>query len=162
MSLAEEFRHSWLHGIPCGLAVAALPPVERESSIEPFAPVHVSGQGARDDTGVQKLSVPALRLGHWAAFLAVLHRVRPTQQYRPRMPEHGTGPGGGLDLLELTEYAWHDCYGEITPPDEVILDILTCSEGNLVTMIQAAKLAVVDWRDLHLWAERVQAKGTQP
>jgi hypothetical protein len=67
----------------------------------------------------------------------------------------------GLDLLELTEYAWHDCYGEITPPDEVILDILICSEGNLATMIRAAKLAVVDWRDLHLWAERVQAKGTQ-
>ena len=67
----------------------------------------------------------------------------------------------GLDLLELTEYAWHDCYGEITPPDAVILDILICSEGNLATMVQAAKLAVVDWRDLQLWAERVQARGTQ-
>jgi hypothetical protein len=67
----------------------------------------------------------------------------------------------GLDLLELTEYAWHDCYGEITPPDEVILDILICSEGNLATMVQAAKLAVVDWRDLQLWAGRVQAGGTQ-
>lgn len=66
----------------------------------------------------------------------------------------------GLDLLELTEYAWHDCYGEITPPDEVILNILICSEGNLATMIRAASLAVTDSRDLQLWAERVQAKDS--
>ena len=64
----------------------------------------------------------------------------------------------GLDLLELTEYAWHDCYGEITPPDEVILNILTCSEGSLATMIRAARLAVVDSRDLQLWAERIRPK----
>jgi hypothetical protein len=37
----------------------------------------------------------------------------------------------GLDLLELTEYAWHDCYREITPPDDVILNILICSRGEL-------------------------------
>jgi hypothetical protein len=67
-----------------------------------------------------------------------------------------------LDLLELTEYAWHDCYGEITPPDEVILNILICSEGNLAVMVRAAKLAVLDCRDLQLWAERVQSEGTQP
>jgi hypothetical protein len=64
----------------------------------------------------------------------------------------------GLDLLELTEYAWHDCYGEITPPDEVILNILICSEGNLATMIRAASLAVRDSRDLQLWAEHILAK----
>jgi hypothetical protein len=62
----------------------------------------------------------------------------------------------GLDLLELTEYAWHDCYGEITPPDEVILNILICSRGDLATMIRAAKLAVLDRRDLQLWAEAVR------
>ncbi len=67
-----------------------------------------------------------------------------------------------LDLLELTEYAWHDCYGEITPPDEVILSILICSEGNLAAMVRAAKLAVLDCRDLQLWAERVQSAGTAP
>jgi hypothetical protein len=65
----------------------------------------------------------------------------------------------GLDLLELTEYAWHDCYGEITPPDEVILNILICSRGDLATMVRAARLAVEDRRDLQLWAERVQAEG---
>jgi hypothetical protein len=67
----------------------------------------------------------------------------------------------GLDLLELTEFAWHDCYGEITPPDEVILNILICSEGKLATMVHAARLAVEDWRDLQLWAESVQGPGTQ-
>jgi hypothetical protein len=65
----------------------------------------------------------------------------------------------GLDLLELTEYAWHDCYEEITPPDEVIINILACSEGNLATMIRAARLAVTDSRDLQVWAERLQAEG---
>lgn len=62
----------------------------------------------------------------------------------------------GLDLLELTEYAWHDCYKEITPPDDVILNILICSRGDLATMIRAANLAVRDWRDLYLWAQTVQ------
>jgi hypothetical protein len=65
----------------------------------------------------------------------------------------------GLDLLELVEYAWHDCYGEITPSDDVILNILICSRGKLSEMVRAAKLAVVDWRDLQLWAERGQSEG---
>jgi hypothetical protein len=63
----------------------------------------------------------------------------------------------GLDLLELVELAWHDCYGEITPPDDVVLNILTCSQGDLATMIRAARIAVKDWRDLHLWAESLRA-----
>lgn len=62
----------------------------------------------------------------------------------------------GLDLLELTEYAWHDCYHEVTPPDDVILDILICSRGDLAAMIQAAKLAVRDSRDLYLAARHMQ------
>jgi hypothetical protein len=40
----------------------------------------------------------------------------------------------------------------------VILNILICSEGDLTTMIRAARLAVTDSRDLQQWAERVQAK----
>lgn len=62
----------------------------------------------------------------------------------------------GLDLLELAEYAWHDCYQEITPPDEVIRNILICSRGDLATMIRAVHVAVSDSRDLQLWAEAVQ------
>jgi hypothetical protein len=67
----------------------------------------------------------------------------------------------GLDLLEMTEYAWHDCYDEITPPDEVILNILICSRGKLSEMIHAAKLAIVDCRDLQLWADRVRSEAGQ-
>jgi hypothetical protein len=59
----------------------------------------------------------------------------------------------GLDLLELAEFAWHDCYGDISPPDDVILNILTCSQGDLATMIHAVKVAITDWRDLRLWAD---------
>jgi hypothetical protein len=64
----------------------------------------------------------------------------------------------GLDLLELTDYAWHDCYGEITPPDDVIRNILICSRGDLATMIHAATVALRDCRDLHLWAEHVNSE----
>ena len=58
-----------------------------------------------------------------------------------------------LDLIEILELAWHDCYGEITPSDAVIDDILVCSEGRLGRLIQAAHLAVSDWRDLRLAAD---------
>ena len=53
-----------------------------------------------------------------------------------------------LDLLELVELAWHDCYGEVTPDDRVIDDILAASRGRLDLPIGAARLAVADWRDL--------------
>jgi hypothetical protein len=56
-----------------------------------------------------------------------------------------------LDLLELTELAWHDCYAEITPSEEIIDEILLCSEGDLGLLAQACRLAVTDWRDLKMW-----------
>ena len=58
-----------------------------------------------------------------------------------------------LDLLELTELAWHDCYGETTPPEDVIEDMLMLSEGSVDRLIQVARLAVADWRDLKVAAE---------
>jgi hypothetical protein len=64
-----------------------------------------------------------------------------------------------LDLLELTELAWHDCYGEITPPPEVIEDMLTVSGGTVEGLIQAALLAVTDARDLKLAAEERLKRG---
>ena len=57
-----------------------------------------------------------------------------------------------FDLLELTEMAWHDCYSQITPPEDIIDDILLCSEGEMPKLIQAARLAVIDYRDLKMWA----------
>jgi hypothetical protein len=59
-----------------------------------------------------------------------------------------------LDLLELTELAWHDCYGEVTPPEAVVEDIWTVSHGDLRKLVAAALLAVQDWRDLQVAAGR--------
>jgi len=64
-----------------------------------------------------------------------------------------------LDLLELTDLAWHDCYQEITPPESVIDDILVCSRGELAGLVQAARLAVEDCRDLRLAADAVRVGG---
>lgn len=58
-----------------------------------------------------------------------------------------------LDLLELTELAWHDCYGDVSPPDEVIEDMLVVSRGTIEGLIGAARLAVTDWRDLRVAAD---------
>ncbi len=55
-------------------------------------------------------------------------------------------------VFELMEMAWHDCYGEITPPEDVIDDVLLCSRGTLAGLIDAAHLAVIDRRDLSLRA----------
>jgi hypothetical protein len=65
-----------------------------------------------------------------------------------------------LNVLELTELAWHDCYKEITPSEEIVDEILLCSQGDLVKLIGAARLAVIDWRDLRLWADSL--RGGQP
>lgn len=58
-----------------------------------------------------------------------------------------------LDLLELTELAWHDCYGEVSPSEDVVDDMLSLSEGSIERLIQATRLGVTDWRDLKLAAE---------
>lgn len=62
-----------------------------------------------------------------------------------------------LDLVEVMEYAWHDCYSkELTPPDAVIDDLLVCSEGSIETLIRAVHLGITDWRDLRMWADSVR------
>jgi hypothetical protein len=58
-----------------------------------------------------------------------------------------------LDLLELTELAWHDCYGEITPSEEMVDDILLCSKGELA---QLTRQAVSDWRDVKVAAAEIR------
>ena len=63
-----------------------------------------------------------------------------------------------LDLLELTELAWHDCYGESSPPQDVIDDMLTVSGGTVDGLVRAARLAVIDSRDLKLAAERLRGQ----
>lgn len=63
-----------------------------------------------------------------------------------------------LDLLELTELAWHDCYGEISPPEDIIDDMLLLSHGSIERLIQVARLAVADWRDLKVAAEELRKR----
>jgi hypothetical protein len=61
-----------------------------------------------------------------------------------------------LDLLELTEFAWHDCYGEVSPPAGVIDDLFVVARGNVTEFVRAARLAIEDYRDLRLWANSVR------
>ncbi len=80
---------------------------------------------------------------------------------RTRSPRRGhlrEAAPAALDLLELTELAWHDCYAEITPSEEIINEILLCSEGDLGRLARGCRLAVEDWRDLRVWAEKVRER----
>ena len=66
---------------------------------------------------------------------------------------------GVFALLELVEMAYHDCYGEVSPPSQVMEDLLACSGGDWEKLIHACNLAVVDSRDLRVWASNLQKSG---
>ena len=61
-----------------------------------------------------------------------------------------------LDLFETMEIAWHDLYGEITPPESVIDDALVVSGGNLAALVRAVRLGLADWRDLRVAADHAE------
>jgi hypothetical protein len=67
-----------------------------------------------------------------------------------------------LDLLEIVELAWHDCYREITPPEDIIDDLLLLSRGQLDRLVSACRLAVTDWRDLKVAADLIRNPAAQP
>ena len=60
------------------------------------------------------------------------------------------------DVFALMEMAWHDCYAEITPSEDIVDDVLLCSGGTIVGLIHAAHLAVIDRRDLSVWASDIR------
>ena len=60
-------------------------------------------------------------------------------------------------VFELMEMAWHDCYAELSPSEEIVDDVLLCSGGTFGGLIDAAHLAVVDRRDLAVWASEIRA-----
>ena len=64
------------------------------------------------------------------------------------------------EVFALMEMAWHDCYGEITPPEGIVDNVLLCSGGTIVGLISAAHLAVIDWRDLSVAASDIRNKST--
>jgi hypothetical protein len=70
--------------------------------------------------------------------------------------EFGADAEAVLDVLELTEFAWHDCYGEASPSDRVIDDVFVVASGSLAGFVRAARFAVEDYRDLRLQADSVQ------
>ena len=86
--------------------------------------------------------------------LMVVGRANRRDTRAPRARElFGENAEVALDLLELMELAWHDCYAEVSPSDEVIEDVWIVSEGQLPKLVQAAKLAVKDFRDLRMNAD---------
>ena len=66
----------------------------------------------------------------------------------------GEDAEAALDALALLDFAWHDCYGEPSPSDAVMDDIWEVGGGDLAQFIVAAHLAVIDFRDLRVWAVR--------
>lgn len=75
-------------------------------------------------------------------------------EIRPRLElEFGHAVPTAIEVLTLTELAWHDCYGEPSPPPQVLDDILVVAGGDLQRLVHAALLAVIDRRDLRLAAE---------
>jgi hypothetical protein len=66
-----------------------------------------------------------------------------------------------LNILELTDWAWHDVYGEPTPSERVITDMFACSQGDIGKFAYAANEAVKDRRNVHVWADQVRARERQ-
>lgn len=89
--------------------------------------------------------------------MAISRADRRAERERRARESFGEDAGVALDLLELTEFAWHDCYGEVTPPDQVIDDIFDVAQGTLAELVRAARLAVEDFRDLRLRADWLRA-----
>jgi hypothetical protein len=83
-------------------------------------------------------------------------RPRIMRQFDPREVE------AALDLLALTDMAWHDCYGprELEIPARVLDDVLLLAQGNLAKLIRVAREAVMDFRDVRMDADDERAKDT--
>jgi hypothetical protein len=89
--------------------------------------------------------------------MAVGRRERRAERHGAFDHVFGDQAGVALDLVELLELAWHDVYGDVTPPPQVIDDLLVCSHGRLDLLVRAAHLASIDWRDLRLQADAERA-----
>jgi hypothetical protein len=87
----------------------------------------------------------------------VAGRAERRAERRPRVVElfGAEQAEGALDILELLELAWHDCYGTVTPPDAVIRDVFVASRGTVAGLATASHLAVIDRRDLRRAAESI-------
>jgi hypothetical protein len=61
-----------------------------------------------------------------------------------------------LDLLHLTDLAWHDCYGpqELEIPSLVLEDVLLLAHGDLANLVRVARASIIDFRDVRMAADR--------
>ena len=57
-----------------------------------------------------------------------------------------------MDLLELMELGWHDCYQASTPSEDLVDDMILISDGTISGLITACRLATTDWRDVKVAA----------
>lgn len=71
--------------------------------------------------------------------------------------EFGARSRAALDAFDLLELAWHDCFGVITPPDQVVEDVWTVADGDVARLVSAVHLAVLDFRDLRVRADAERA-----
>ena len=64
-----------------------------------------------------------------------------------------------LDLLDLMDMAWHDCYGpqELEVPPDVLDDVLLLADGDLAVLARVARQAVIDVRDV--WVATPARRG---
>ncbi|HEY8717001.1 hypothetical protein [Pengzhenrongella sp.] len=84
------------------------------------------------------------------------HRLQQLPRVQAEFPNHVDTV---VQILDLFDLAWHDCYGEVNPPESVIDDIFVTAGGDLALLIDATHLAVQDWRDLKVRADQSRQLG---
>jgi hypothetical protein len=57
------------------------------------------------------------------------------------------------------DLAWHDCYGKVAPPDDVLDDVLYLAGGDLAALVRHAHLAVIDFRDVRVAADHKRSRA---
>jgi hypothetical protein len=86
------------------------------------------------------------------------------QDRRPRIEQQFAAHDveAALDLLHLTDMAWHDCYGphELEIPSAVLDDVLLLASGSLASLIRVARAAVLDFRDVRVAADQQRTSRT--
>lgn len=95
----------------------------------------------------------------WQSERVAVGRNQRRIEREPRVAEHFAEPvvDVALDLLEILEIAWHDCYGDVTPPEDIIDDVLLLSQGDLAGLVRSSRLALVDWRDVKVNAAALRS-----
>jgi hypothetical protein len=119
-----------------------------------------AGTGSRASAVRQRRRsrTPSRRAGQRADSGMAISRAERRQAHRDRVVElfGEKRVDRALDLLELLEFAWHDCYSEVSPPEDVIEDVLLLSRGDLGQLISASLLALTDWRDTRVAADAMR------